>query len=52
MGLLDKGNEDFVTSLAILQKAIALTNERKIEEIKILAELIGIEVGKTIAKIF
>jgi hypothetical protein len=35
-----------------LQKALELTSDNKIEEIKILAELIGLEVGKTLAKIF
>jgi hypothetical protein len=51
-GILDKGHTDYLISVAVLQKALELTSDNKIEEIKILAELIGLEVGKTLAKIF
>jgi len=35
-----------------MQKAMTMDGEKKVEEIKVLAELIGLEVAKTIAKIF
>jgi hypothetical protein len=35
-----------------MQKALKLTTEQKIEEVKVLSELIGYEVAKAIAKIF
>ena len=50
--LLSQGPEDYLINMAIIQNAIKLKNSEKIEEIKVLAELIGYEVAKTIAKIF
>jgi len=35
-----------------MQKTLEMNSDQKIEEIKLLAELIGLEVGKTLAKIF
>jgi len=35
-----------------MQKSLQMSSKQKIEEIKLLAELIGLEVGKTVAKIF
>jgi hypothetical protein len=35
-----------------MQKALKLSSEQKVEEIKVLAELTGLEVAKTMAKIF
>jgi len=39
-------------SIAVLQSAMKLKNSEKIEEIKVLAELIGYEFAKNLAKIF
>jgi hypothetical protein len=50
--LLSQGSEDYLIDIALLQKAMKLSSEQKVEEIKVLAELIGLEVAKTIAKIF
>jgi len=50
--LLSQGTEDYIISVAMMQSALKLKNSDKIEEIKVLAELIGYEVAKTIAKIF
>jgi len=50
--VLDQGSEDYLMSMAFMRKAIELSTEQKVEEIKVLAELIGFEVAKTIAKIF
>jgi len=50
--VLDQGSEDYLISIALMQKAIEITSKEKVEEIQILAELIGFEVAKTIAKIF
>jgi hypothetical protein len=50
--VLDQGREDYLLDIAFMQKALKLSTEQKIDEIKVLAELIGLEVAKTIAKIF
>ena len=50
--LLRQGSEDYMISVAIIQNALKLKNSEKIQEIKVLAELTGYEVAKTIAKIF
>jgi hypothetical protein len=47
-----QGNTDYLIDIALMQKAMQLNNEQKVEEIKVLAELTGLEVAKTIAKIF
>jgi hypothetical protein len=49
---LSQGKEDYLISIAIIQKALQISNERKSEEIKVLAELTGLEVAKVIANIF
>jgi hypothetical protein len=50
--VLSQGKEDYLISIAIIQQALRLNNERKTEEIKVLSELTGMEVAKIIAKIF
>ena len=50
--LLRQGTEDYLISISMIESALKLKNSEKIEEIKVLAELIGYEVAKTIAKIF
>lgn len=50
--VLDQGREDYLIDIAFMQKALKLTTEQKIEEVKVLSELIGYEVAKAIAKIF
>jgi hypothetical protein len=50
--VLDRGHDDYLISIALMQKALTLSSEQKIEEIKILAQLTGFEVAKVIAKIF
>jgi hypothetical protein len=47
-----QGSEDYLIDIALIKKALKLSSEQKVEEIKVLAELIGLEVAKTIAKIF
>jgi hypothetical protein len=51
-GVLDQGAEDYLISIAFLKKAMQIRSEEKSEEIKVLAELTGLEVAKVIAKIF
>jgi len=50
--VLEQGKEDYLISMAIVTKALKLQSERKTQEIEVLAELVGYEVAKVIAKIF
>jgi hypothetical protein len=50
--LSHEGNEDYIIDIALIKRALKIQSEQKVEEIKVLAELIGLEVAKTIAKIF
>jgi len=50
--ILERGRDEYLIDVAMLQKALKLSSERKVEEIKVLAELTGLEVAKTLAKIF
>ena len=50
--VLSQGREDYLISVAIIEKVLRLQNERRTEEIKLLAELTGFEVAKVIAKMF
>lgn len=52
MPFLSQGKEDYLISIALMQKSLQISSTQKIEEIKLLAELIGLEVGKTVSKIF
>lgn len=52
MEFLARGKEDYLISNAVIIKALKLSSERKSEEVTVLAELVGFEVAKTIAKIF
>lgn len=52
MVLLSQGTEEYLIGMSVIKSAFKLKNSEKIEEIKVLAELIGYEVAKTIAKIF
>jgi hypothetical protein len=50
--VLSQGHEDYIISLALINKIMSFENERKIDEIKALSELIGYKVAEVIAKIF
>jgi hypothetical protein len=50
--LLKQGSDEYLISIAILKKAMEISNERKTEEIKVLAELTGIEVAKVMSRMF
>jgi len=50
--VLSRADEDYFIQIAIMQKALQMSSEQKIEEMKILAQLTGFEVAKVIAKIF
>jgi len=50
--LLDKGTEEYLVYSAVLNKASRLHVENKLEEIKLTAQLVGLEVAKVIANIF
>lgn len=50
--VLSQGGEDYLVDIALMKKALKLSSEQKVEEIKVLAELIGLEVAKTMSKIF
>jgi hypothetical protein len=50
--VLNQGDEDYIISIALMEKALQLGSDEKVEEVKALAELIGFEVAKTITKIF
>lgn len=50
--LLEQGDDDYIINIALVRKTIDIASEQKIEEMKLLSQLIGLEVGKFIAKIF
>jgi hypothetical protein len=50
--VITQGHEDYLISIALMKKAMKLSSEQKSEEIKVLAELTGLEVAKVLAKIF
>jgi hypothetical protein len=50
--VLQSDSVDYLIHVALLKQTMKLTTEQKIEEIKVLAELVGMEVAKTLAKIF
>ncbi len=50
--LLEQGREDYLIHMAILQKAIEIEGRQKFDEIKLLAQTVGIETAKLIAKMF
>jgi len=50
--VMSQGEEDYLISIALMKKAMKLSVEQKTEEIKVLAELTGLEVAKVLAKIF
>jgi hypothetical protein len=50
--VISQGHEDYLISIALMKKAMKLSSEQKSEEIKVLAELTGLEVAKVLAKIF
>lgn len=52
MSLLSRDKNDYLINIALMKKAMQLSSERKSEEIKVLAELIGFKVAEVIAKIF
>jgi hypothetical protein len=50
--VLQSDSVDYLIQVALLKHTMKLTTEQKIEEIKVLAELVGLEVAKALAKIF
>jgi len=52
MDVIGRGTEDYLISIALMEKAMKLQNDRKKEEIQVQAELTGLEVAKVLAKIF
>jgi hypothetical protein len=50
--ILTRDKTDYLISIALMKKAMKLSSERKSEEIKVLAELTGMEIAKVISKIF
>lgn len=52
MEILNQGREDYLVSIGILQKAIALKTEEKGEEFDVLAKMIAMELSQVLAKIF
>jgi hypothetical protein len=52
LDFLDKGHDEHLILIALMKKAMKLSSEQKIEEIKVLAEWTGLEVAKVFAKIF
>ena len=50
--VLDRDITEYSITLGVLQKANKLSNERKIEEMKVLATLIGNEFIKGLSKVF
>ena len=50
--VLNQGNDDYLITIAFLQKAMKLSVDRKAEEIKVLAELTGLKVAEVFSKIF
>lgn len=48
--LLDRDIEDYPLIIAILTKARDFQGEEKVEEIKYLSKLIGLEVGQIVAR--
>lgn len=52
MEFLSREKEDYLIASAIVTNALKISSERKTEEVKVLAELVGFEVAKTVAQIF
>lgn len=50
--ILDRGTEDFIINLAILQRAAKDTAEEKVNEVEALAKLIAAELAQILGKIF